>query len=214
MRTTTRFTLIAVACLAAAGLAGCTAKTTASNTPSATQTVTTTPAPAPSASSTTPPVTPTPSSGAGSGTGAGTAVAACTSAHLRASIAVNDGGGAAGSTYVNVVLTNKGTASCTLQGWPGVSFVGGGNGTQIGKPAVFDRTSAHATVTVVPQGTVSSVLRISQADNYSNADCSPTKADGFRIYPPGQKASLFAQETGFTACASKTVSLLTVSGLK
>ncbi|BDZ48774.1 hypothetical protein GCM10025867_10150 [Frondihabitans sucicola] len=115
---------------------------------------------------------------------------------------------------MSLVLTNKGSASCTLQGWPGVSFVGDGNGTQIGQAAAFDRSTPHATVTVAPAGTATSTLRIVQAGNYSSADCKPTKADGFRVYPPGQKASIFASKSGLTACASKSVSLLTVSGLK
>ena len=116
---------------------------------------------------------------------------------------------------MTLVLTNKSTSACTLQGWPGVSFVGGGNGTQIGQAAAFDKTSSHAVVTLAGSGgTAKSTLRIVQAGNYSAADCKPTKADGFRVYPPGQKASIFASKTGFTACASTAVSLLTVSGLK
>lgn len=215
MRTTTRITFIAVACLAAVGLAGCSANSTTSSSPAATQSDTAAPAPAPATTGSSAPsgsTTESPSTGTGTGTGSG--VAACTSAHLRASIAANAGGGAAGSTYVSLVLTNTGTASCTLQGWPGVSFVGDGNGTQIGQAAAFDRTSPHPTVTLAPAGTATSTLRIVQAGNYSSADCTPTKADGFRVYPPGQKASIFATKSGLTACAAKSVSLLTVSGLQ
>jgi len=214
MRTTTRITIIAVACLATAGLAGCAAKTTTSSTP--TTTVTTTTAPSPTDSTTTAPISPsTPTTGTGVGTAPGAGLTACTSANLTASISTDAGGGAAGSTYVSLVLTNKGTVACTLQGWPGVSFVGDGNGTQIGQAATFDRTTPHATVTLAASGgSATSTLRIVEAGNYSNADCKPTKADGFRIYPPGQKASLYAASSGLTACASKAVSLLTVSGLK
>lgn len=210
MRTTTRLTVLAVAALATAGLAGCSAKSDSSNAPTATKTVTAAPAPAPATSS----ATPSASSTATTAPGSGTAIGACTAAHLSASIAANAGGGAAGSTYVSIVLTNSGPASCTLQGWPGVSFVGGGNGTQLGQAAVFDKTSPHPTVTIAPSGSAKSTLRVVQAANYSSADCKPTKIDGFRIYAPGQKASLFAANTRFTACASKSVSLLTVSALQ
>ena len=61
-------------------------------------------------------------------------------------------GGAAGSVGVTIVLTNNGSASCELQGWPGVAFVGGGNGTQLGKPATLDRSTPHPTVTLAPGG--------------------------------------------------------------
>jgi hypothetical protein len=223
MRTTTKITLIAVSFFAAAGLAGCSAASTPSSSPTATRTVTEAPAPSDSASSTTPSssssATSTPStgtgSGSGTGTGTGTGTTACASADLTAAIQPSAGGGAAGSTFVSLVLTNKGASACTLQGWPGVSFVGDGNGTQIGQAATFDRTSPHGTVTLAASGgTATSTLRIVQAGNYSNADCSPTPADGFRIYPPGQKASVFAAKSGLTACASKSVALLTVTGLK
>lgn len=213
MRTTTRITLIAVACLAAAGLTGCSTTSDTSSTPGSTPDTTTAPVTSPSPTDGTS-SSPTTSTSSSADPSTGTAITACTSAHLNAAITPSAGGGAAGSTYVNLVLTNKGTSSCTLQGWPGVSFVGDGDGTQIGQAAAFDRASPHATVTVAPSATATAVLRIVQAANYSSADCKPTPADGFRVYPPGQKASLFAAKPGLTACASKGAPLLTVSGLK
>jgi hypothetical protein len=187
MRPTTRITIIAFACLAIAGLAGCSGKTVTSSTPPATVTTTTSAAPAPTETvTTTPSVSPTTGGGA----------SACTSANLTAAVVANPGGGTAGSIYYNLVLTNTGTASCTLQGWPGVSFVGDGNGTQLGQAAAFDKTSPHPTVTLAPAGKATSTLRV------------------VRVYPPGQKASLFASTTGLTGCASTSVSLLTVSGLQ
>lgn len=108
------------------------------------------------------------------------------------------------------MLTNTGTADCSLQGWPGVSLVGNGNGTQLGKAADFDRSTAHSTVTLSPGASAKAPLRITQAHNYSNDDCKPQTADGFRIYPPGSTASLFIQDSTVTACNSQTISLLTV----
>jgi hypothetical protein len=37
--------------------------------------------------------------------------------------------------------------------------------------------------------------------------------DGFRVYPPGSKQSLFVAATEYTACRSTDVSVLTVQGL-
>ncbi|AMM19547.1 hypothetical protein AX769_04570 [Frondihabitans sp. PAMC 28766] len=220
MRTTTRITIAAVALLTAVGLAGCSGGKSSSE-PTATQTVTTTPSPSDSATPSSTPTAPSTTgtgtgsgSGTGSGTGTGTGtVAACTTANLRGSLD-NANGGAAGSTYASVVLTNVGTASCTLQGWPGVSLVGDSNGTQIGAAAVFDRTSPHGTVTLAPKAAAKAPLRIVQALNYDNATCSPTTADGFRVYPPGQKASLFVQDSGVHACKAPGVKLLTVSAFQ
>ncbi|MFJ3393373.1 DUF4232 domain-containing protein [Leifsonia aquatica] len=123
------------------------------------------------------------------------------------------GGGAAGSVEVTLVLINNGSAQCALQGWPGVSFVGDGNGTQLGAPADFDRSAPHPTVTLQPGGTAQAALKIVQAGNYSESECNPKQADGFRVYPPGSTESLFVKDTDVTACQSSSVSLLTVKAL-
>jgi hypothetical protein len=114
---------------------------------------------------------------------------------------------------VTIVLTNNGSAPCDLQGWPGVSFVGDGNGTQLGKAADLDRSTPHPTVTLAAGGTAKAPLKITQAGNYSDDDCKPKAADGFRVYPPGSTESLFIKETDFTACTVTTVGLLTVGAL-
>ncbi|WP_223691628.1 DUF4232 domain-containing protein [Leifsonia poae] len=136
----------------------------------------------------------------------------CATADLTGTIG-KGGGGAAGSVEVTIVLTNNGSAQCSLQGWPGVSFVGDGNGTQLGKAAEFDRSTPHATVTLSPGGSVQAPLRITQALNYSTDDCKPQQADGFRVYPPGSTESLFVKDADVTACTSTSISLLTVGAL-
>ncbi|MDR6971357.1 DUF4232 domain-containing protein [Leifsonia shinshuensis] len=136
----------------------------------------------------------------------------CDTANLTGTIG-KGGGGAAGSVEVTIVLTNNGSTECSLQGWPGVSFVGDGNGTQLGKPADFDRSTPHPTVVLQPGGTAQAPLRITQALNYPEADCKPQPADGFRVYPPGSKESLFIKYDGATACTTDTVSLLQVGAL-
>jgi hypothetical protein len=136
----------------------------------------------------------------------------CDTGALTGTIAAG-GGGAAGSEEVTLVLTNGGDTACALQGWPGVSFVGDGNGTQLGAAAELDRDTPHPTVTLQPGGTAQAPLTITQALNYPTADCSPVKPDGFRVYPPGSTASLFIAYTEATACQSTSVSLLTVGAL-
>lgn len=136
----------------------------------------------------------------------------CATSSLAGTIG-QGGGGAAGSVEVTLVLTNNGTSQCSLQGWPGVSFVGNGNGTQLGNPADFDRSTPHATVVLQPGGTAQAPLKIVQAMNYPEADCKPQKADGFRVYPPGSTESLFVKDDNVTACTTTTVTLLTVGAL-
>lgn len=136
----------------------------------------------------------------------------CDTGSLTGSIQPGQGG-AAGSVEVTLVLTNGGSTECSLQGWPGVSFVGDGNGTQLGAPADFDRSSPHPTVTLKPGGTAQAPLKIVQALNYSQSDCNPKQADGFRVYPPGSTESLFVKDADVTACQSSSISLLTVKAL-
>lgn len=148
-------------------------------------------------------------------TGTSTAVpieGQCDTGNLGGSIG-QGGGGAAGSVEVTLVLTNNGSTECSLQGWPGVSFVGEGNGTQLGKAADFDRGTPHPTVVLQPGGTAAAPLKITQALNYDEATCKPKPADGFRVYPPGSTESLFVKDAGVTACTSDSVSLLTVGAL-
>jgi hypothetical protein len=213
MRISTTFTVLAVGALAVVGLAGCASGDDTSSAPTVTDTVTT--APQPSTSETTSPsastsVTAQPTSSSG---GTGTTVARCAASSLAGSIQAGSGG-AAGSVYVTLALKNTGAAACTLQGWPGVSLVGGGNGTQIGKSADFDRSTTHATVTLAPGTTSTASFKYVQAGNFPAAECVPTKGDGFRVYPPGSKQSLFIKNTSIAGCKKATESVFTVGALQ
>lgn len=184
----------AVALTFALAVAGC---VTTGPSPTGSPDASTTPTPRPTSSAT---ATATPIDGQ------------CDTGDLSGSIA-QGGGGAAGSVEVTLVLTNNGSGECSLQGWPGVSFVGDGNGTQLGAAAEFDRSTPHPTVVLQPGGTAQAPLRITQALNYPEADCGPKQADGFRVYPPGSTESLFVKDAGVTACTTDSVSLLTVGAL-
>ena len=46
--------------------------------------------------------------------------------------------GAAGSTYAPLVLTNAGTRTCEVRGFPGVSYVAGADGHQVGPAAAMN----------------------------------------------------------------------------
>ncbi|WP_426625027.1 DUF4232 domain-containing protein [Leifsonia sp. McL0607] len=188
---------LALAAALAVGVAGCASGKTPSASPSSSNSPTDTgsASPRPTGTSTSQPIE-----------------GQCATSDLTGSIGPG-GGGAAGHVEVTLVLTNNGLGQCSLQGWPGVSFVGDGNGTQLGNPADFDRSAPHATVVLQPGGTAQAPLKITQALNYPEADCKPKKADGFRVYPPGSTESLFVKDASFTACTTTTVTLLTVGAL-
>lgn len=188
---------LALAAAFACGLAGCSAGASPAASPAASgaSSDTGSASPRPTATSTSEPIQ-----------------GQCATSNLTGSMG-KGGGGAAGSVEVTIVLTNTGSTQCSLQGWPGVSFVGDGNGTQLGSAAQFDRTTPHDTVVLQPGGTAQAPLKITQALNYPDADCKPKPADGFRVYPPGSTESLFVKADNYTACTTTTVNLLTVGGL-
>ena len=221
----------ASAALLVVGLAGCTSEGAAppTETVTATETVTPTPTPAPTASGTpapepapSAPVTSTPGPDGASGGGgdlgdgaAGSVGDRCTVDELQGGID-DGGGGAAGSVGVALILTNAGDRTCELQGWPGVSFVGGGDGTQLGASATLDRSTAHPTVEIAPGGYAQAILTMVQAGNYDDAECEPQQSEGFRVYPPGSTASLYIEAGGrlFTACTSPDVQQLSVGAIE
>jgi hypothetical protein len=115
------------------------------------------------------------------------AVAApCASQHLELHLGIAQG--AAGSTYQVVVLTNRGAAACTLQGYPGVSFVDD-NGNQVGKPAVRDPGKLQA-VTLAVGGSAHALLREPDPGVFGASGCGQTVATQLRVYPPNQRQSL------------------------
>lgn len=71
-----------------------------------------------------------------------------------------------------------------------MSFVGKGNGTQLGDPAQR-MSSSTKRVVLKPGGTTTALVRIGEAGNYDAKECAPTTADGLRVYPPGSRTSVY-----------------------
>jgi hypothetical protein len=114
----------------------------------------------------------------------------CHTADLTVATAADQGGGAAGSFGEYLVFTNKSGHSCTLYGYPGVSFVAGDNGTQVNVP--FTRTGGtKSTVRVKAGGKAYSLIILVQYLNYPTADCKPVAIRGYRVYPPDETAAVF-----------------------
>lgn len=133
----------------------------------------------------------------------------CTTASLAGSLTNENG--AAGSVYYTLVLTNHGSAACILQGWPGVSFVTGSGGQQVGAAARRFPGTASA-ITVAPGQGAGAELQITQASNYGTP-CQITPVTGLRIYPPNQTGALFVAHTD-QACANTSDVTLQVGPFK
>lgn len=108
------------------------------------------------------------------------------------------------------MLTNASDRECTVQGFPGVSFVDA-SGTQIGAAADRDG-SAAALVTLAPGASAAATLRQVNAQNYG-ADCELTPSAGLRVYPPGATDSLVLPQE-IPACSAASIGLMTVGTLQ
>lgn len=132
--------------------------------------------------------------------------AVCNASNLSGSAAPSNG--AAGHTITTLTLTNKGSAPCTLNGYPGVSFVDAG-GAIVGAPA--SRTEAPtAPVTLQPGASTSTSVSITNPGVIGQV-CNPHDVTGLRVYPPGSHESLVVSYPG-QACGNPKVSQLQVKG--
>lgn len=134
----------------------------------------------------------------------------CTTSELNISTGTQQG--AAGSVLIDLNFTNAGSTDCTLHGFPGVSFVGMDNGTQIGAPAVREG-DAFPAVTLGPGENTIAALKISRAENYDSDACSLQPVDGLRVYPPGETASAYLPLEGFNGCDNDGLKLLTIKSV-
>ena len=138
------------------------------------------------------------------------AVSACANSTLRASLAPT--GAAAGTAYYALRLTNVSASSCSLFGYPGVSFVSGAAGQQIGSAAARNPLYPVTTVVLSPNGTANATVGIAAAANYPATRCHPTTAHALRVFPPGQTAAVYVTQS-FAAC-SAAVPVLTVTAVR
>jgi hypothetical protein len=130
------------------------------------------------------------------------------------SVKLGEAGGAAGSIYQPIVFTNTGSATCTLNGYPGVSFVAPGNGQQVGAAASRNPQHAPALVTLAPGASASATLQTGETGNYDQATCKPVDVSGLRVYPPGNTAAMYvAFPSKQQACSAGNVNQLSVEAV-
>lgn len=210
-QTAARVALVATGAVAALVLAGCgggqnaaaggSPTTTGSDDSSFVPVTSTTVAPPPTAVSTGTTTETTTGGGEDRGGGSGGAddhrasgaPPECKPANLKLTLGPTNG--AAGTFYAPLRFTNVSDATCVMVGWPGVSYVTGDNGTQVGQPA--KRTGPKGPqVTLRPGAVASSVLAMTDVGVFDPAECKPTATRGLRVYPPDSTASMFVARPG------------------
>jgi Protein of unknown function (DUF4232) len=177
-------------------LAACGSKASPSSGGTATKTVTRT---------VSPPASSTPPSPSSSSASAGPA--ACVTSALSASLGQSNG--AAGSTIIPLEFRNTSSSACTLFGYPGVSFVTGPGGSQIGNSASEDSATPRQSVTLAAGATAHALLQVAVAQNYPPSRCHLAKVHWLRIFPPGETVPLYVKFNSDT-CTAKSIRVLAV----
>jgi hypothetical protein len=126
----------------------------------------------------------------------------CPASALHVSVNRTRGGAAAGTSYVALDFANISPHSCVLFGFPGVSWVSGNPGSQLGNAASRVTSYPSVNVTLVPGALAHAWLGIADAGNFPASVCHPVTAHLLRVIPPDQYAS---QYVPFSAqvCAAK-----------
>jgi hypothetical protein len=128
----------------------------------------------------------------------------CTNANLTAKY--RGGDAATSHVFGRIVLRNTSDETCWVQGYGGLSYVGGGRGRQVGAPA--DRTpSARPRVVLEPGAKVRSAVVETSTGPYPKSQCRPRAVDGFRVYVPDETRSQFIVHPT-TGCANPAIHLL------
>jgi Protein of unknown function (DUF4232) len=142
------------------------------------------------------------------------ATQACSANGLVVWAGEEPGGGAAGSVYYRIELTNLSTATCSIDGYPKVNAVDL-KGRRIGAFAQHEPGKKAAKVTLAPGQSASATLRIVDALNFPAEKCKATTAAGLRVGIPGGSGNKIAPLV-FETCvrsATRTLSVAPVQAL-
>jgi hypothetical protein len=111
---------------------------------------------------------------------------------------------AAGHFYRPLVFTNISGASCTLYGYPGVSFVATIGGGQIG--AAASRSPARKRLIVLaPGGKAHALLDLLDVLNFPPSECAASSAHWLKVYPPNQFSASYVPWTAKVCSKPKPV---------
>jgi hypothetical protein len=141
----------------------------------------------------------------------GSAVPATSRCHTNElSVTVQDspGGGAAGSVYKWLIFTNVSTRTCTVSGYPGVSYVTGPDGQQVNDPATRSLAATPAPVTLDPGHGAYAQLQTGHPEMFPDT-CKPVAVAGYRVYPPDETTAIFVPAPS-QQCSTKGVNATVV----
>ena len=130
-------------------------------------------------------------------------VGECTNAELVASY--RGGDAAMSHQYGWIVLKNESDHACSVRGYGGLSYVGHGDGTQIGSAAKRTKSRVRTIVVGAGERVRSRVVETSWGP-YAGR-CRRAHVDGFRVYVPDETRSQFVKHPT-VGCRNHHVHLL------
>jgi hypothetical protein len=143
---------------------------------------------------------------------AATATKSCAASGLVVWAGEEPGGGAAGSVFYRIELTNLSTATCTIKGFPKVNAVSL-KGARIGAFATHESGKKPKLVTLAPGQTAAATLRIVDALNFPADKCKATTAAGLRVTIPGGTGNKIAPLV-FETCKRSVTKTLSVGAVR
>jgi hypothetical protein len=120
----------------------------------------------------------------------------CQSSELK--VTLGSGNAAAGTTFYEILFKNDSSVTCTLYGFPGVSFTGETYAVQVGPAATRNHALQPSLVTLAPGAVGSAEISVVDAQNYPPGPCGLTTASGILVYPPNLTRSVGLPFNGYT----------------
>jgi len=135
----------------------------------------------------------------------------CATSALRVTLGSQEGA-AAGHLYRTLDFTNISSASCTLYGYPGISFVASVGGQQIG--AAAGRSPASKRLVVLAPGKTGHVLLdLLDVLNFPASVCAVSNAHWMKVYPPNQFSASYVRLTA-KVCSKPTPVYMSVAPVR
>jgi hypothetical protein len=101
-------------------------------------------------------------------------------------------------------FTNSGSTACVIVGFPGVSYVTGDSGRQVGAAATRDGKIGMQ-LTLQPGQVAAATIHSVDAGVFDASACKPTPVRGYRVYAPDDTAAMFVPlPSGVEGCAGST----------
>jgi hypothetical protein len=135
----------------------------------------------------------------------------CSTAGLRVTLGSKESA-AAGHFYRTLDFINISGASCTLYGYPGISFVTGVGGQQIGAAASRSPASKRLIV-LAPGKTAHAQMDLVDVLNFPPSKCAVSNAHWIKVYPPNQFSATYVRWTAMV-CSKPTPVYLFVAPVR